>query len=80
MAGAGDRRRTSRHKVFEVAALRVGTETLRVHILDRSGSGARLHCATRLRLGQTVVLLSGEASAAGRICWVGDDGRLGITF
>lgn len=80
MARAQDRRRTSRHKVFEVAALRVGAETLRVHILDRSGSGARLHCVTRLPLGQDVVLLSGDAAAAGRICWVGDDGRLGVTF
>jgi hypothetical protein len=68
-----------RRKIFQVGELRVRNSTLRVHLLDVSEGGVRLHCTSALDVGSPVMLCWQEQCWRGVIVWAAD-GRCGVRF
>lgn len=71
--------RPPRAKVFQVATLMVGGADIRVHMLDVSTVGARIHGAGAFEVGAQVMLAwAGEGHLA-RIAW-SRGGMAGVRF
>lgn len=51
-----DMRLRPRHKIFQVGEMRVGDRVTKVHLLDISEDGARLHCPVVTGVGTAIVL------------------------
>ncbi|MBA4306776.1 MAG: hypothetical protein C0429_08575 [Sphingopyxis sp.] len=68
-----------RHKTFFVAMVRISSGEMRVHILDMSRAGARLHGAFAVVVGDIVHLALGNDHVAARVRWT--KGRMfGVEF
>lgn len=69
-----------RQKIFELAEAHTPLGATRVHVLDLSRGGAKLHFASRSPdIGATVVLNWAGRRRSGRVCWAGDR-KCGICF
>lgn len=71
--------RPQRLKIFQLGELRVGSRTLRVHVLDISRGGARLHCPLPTEPGSPVILRWETHFWRGVIAWSAGD-KCGIRF
>ena len=80
-AERGTRRQRAYHrsKVFQPAALKRGGAPVRVHILDVSVGGARLHCTTRVSRHEQVELVAEALSTRAHVVWARGD-RVGLCF
>ena len=68
-----------RQKIFQPAELRTADASTRVHMLDVSAGGARLHSALPLNVGADVVLLWCDQQRKAQVAWSRDQ-RCGIRF
>lgn len=68
-----------RRKTFTLAAVREGLIDHRVHILDISRSGARVHCTAALPLAGEIWLRCGDLAVPARVVW-SEEGRHGLHF
>jgi hypothetical protein len=62
-------REHSRHKTFQLAELRTRNGNIRVHILDISSGGVRLHAAAELEAGGKVLLVWNGQSRSAQVAW-----------
>lgn len=68
-----------REKIFEPASLATGAKSVRVHLLDISTGGAKIHCPTPLSIGAAVVLAWAGEERVAYVAWsVGP--RCGVRF
>jgi hypothetical protein len=72
-------RATPRLKVFELAEMRVGLITERVHVLDLSSAGALIHAATPPPVGATVQIECAGTTRLARVVRC-DGARFGVQF
>ena len=72
-------RAAAREKIFEPASLSLGTESMRVHMLDVSIGGAKLHCPAPLAIGASVVLAWAEEERVAHVAWIAG-ARCGLRF
>ena len=74
-----DARPQPRRKIFQLGELTVGARTLRVHLLDVSEGGARLHCPAEVKAGDPAILRWQGQQWRGIIMWTSDD-KCGVRF
>lgn len=74
-----DSRPQPRRKIFQLGELTVGGRTLRVHLLDVSEGGARLHCPAEVNVGDPVILRWQDNQWRGIIMWT-SQGKCGVRF
>jgi hypothetical protein len=72
-------RAEQRLKVFRLGLADAGGAPFKVHLLDVSASGARLHTGTAPDRGIHVTLTCSSVSASGTVRWV-DASRFGVRF
>ena len=72
-------RAAARAKIFEPASLSAGAESARVHMLDVSTGGAKIHCPTPLEIGASVVLAWADQERVAHIAWISGQ-RCGLRF
>jgi hypothetical protein len=72
-------RRTPRFKVFQPASLEHGDDRGRVHVLDISSEGARLHGDQPPPVGSYVALVCAGFTVRGRVVW-SRERRFGVEF
>lgn len=69
----------AREKIFEPASLSAGAKSARVHMLDVSTGGAKIHCPTPLAIGASVVLAWAEEERIAHVAWSAG-ARCGLQF
>lgn len=69
----------ARRKIFQLGELMVGGRILRVHLLDVSEGGARLHCPADVKPGDPAILRWQDQQWRGIIMWTHED-RCGVRF
>jgi hypothetical protein len=74
-----DGRAEPRLKVFKLGVADAGGAPFKVHLLDVSASGARLHTGMAPDRGIQVTLTCSSISATGTVRWV-DASRFGVRF
>jgi hypothetical protein len=74
-----DVRPQPRRKIFQVGELHADGRSLRVHLLDVSEGGAKLHCTSELSVGSAVTLHWQGQRWRGVIAWTAD-GKCGVRF
>lgn len=69
----------ARRKIFQLGELCLGDRSLRVHLLDVSEGGARLHCPTVLSVGTAVTLCWQQEHWRAVVVWAGSN-KCGVRF
>jgi hypothetical protein len=72
-------RGAARHKLFEPLGLRHAGQSMRVHMLDLSVSGALLHAEHPPRIGAGVIIEFQGLAATAHVMWVRAK-RFGVRF
>ncbi len=68
-----------RDKIFEPANVAVGATSVRVHMLDVSQGGARVHSVAPLSVGDRVMLSWRDQSRIASVAW-SRDSKSGLRF
>ena len=76
---SADNRREPRLKVFRLGRAQASGMDFKVHLLDVSARGARLHAGEALGTGVRMTLDCSSVSTTGEVRWV-DASRFGIRF
>ncbi len=68
-----------RDKIFQPANIAVGVRSARVHMLDVSQGGVRIHSTAPLAVGERVMLSWQDQSRIARVAW-SRDSKSGLRF